>query len=242
MRRISSEDRAGVYVTVIFHLAVIIVLLLVQIGSQLKGETGFLMDFSKQEEIERRERETDFKEDISRRLDDLIGMSAPAGTPVRNVTVDRGAPLKDDRNTDAEDLYRENERLQRDLKGLDSRQEDARDETVELNGDRTSARRESERRQYSGPSVLSWTLDGRKAGTLPVPAYKCYNGGDVTVLIKVNNSGVVVSAKVVEAVSSDDGCLRKAAVRAARTSRFSMSSTAPPNQIGEITYRFISQS
>ena len=240
MHRINSEDRAGLYVTVIFHLTVIIVLLAVQIGSQLRGDTSFLMDFSRQEETERQEREADFKESISRRLDELIG-GGSYGTPVRNVTVDRSAPLKDDRNTDAEELYRENERLQRDLKGLDSRQEDARDETVDMSGAKPHEERKSDRRQYSGPSVLSWTLDGRKASTLPVPAYKCYNGGDVTVLIKVNNSGAVVSAKIVEAVSSADECLRKAAVRAARTSRFSMSSTAPANQVGEITYRFIAQ-
>ncbi len=240
MRRINSEDKAGLYVTVIFHLTVIIVLLAVQIGSQFRGDTSFLMDFSRQEETERQEREADFKESISRRLDELIG-GGSYGIPVRNVTVDRSAPLKDDRNTDAEELYRENERLQRDLKGLDSRQEDARDETVDMSGTKPHEERKSDRRQYSGPSVLSWTLDGRKASTLPVPAYKCYNGGDVTVLIKVNNSGAVVSAKIVEAVSSADECLRKAAVRAARTSRFSMSSTAPANQVGEITYRFIAQ-
>ncbi len=239
MRRISSEDRAGLYVTVIFHLAVIIVLLAVQIGSQLKGDTSFLMDFSRQEKIEREEQEADFKESISRRLDEMIS-GGTYGTPVRNVTVDRSAPLKDDRNTDAEELYRENERLQRDLRGLDSREEDAREETVDIDR-RPAAERKPDRRQYSGPSVLSWTLDGRKASTLPVPAYKCYNGGDVTVLIKVNNSGAVVSAKVVEAVSSNDECLRKSAIRAARTSRFSMSATAPASQVGEITYRFLHQ-
>lgn len=240
MRRINSEDRAGLYITVIFHLAVIIVLLAVQIGAQLKGDTSFLMDFSKQEELEKQEKESNFKESISRRLDELIG-GASAGTPVRNVTVDRSAPLKDDRNTDAEELYRENERLQRDLKGLDSRQEDATEETVDISGTSPRKDKKQENRQYSGPSVLSWTLDSRKASTLPVPAYKCYNGGDVTMLIKVNNSGVVVAAKVVDAVSSTDECLRKAAVRAARTSRFSASSTAPANQVGEITYRFVAQ-
>ena len=240
MRRMNSEDKAGLYITVIFHLTVIIVLLAVQIGSQLKGDTSFLMDFSKQEETERQEKEADFKESISRRLDELIS-GGSAGTPVRNVTVDRSAPLKDDRNTDAEELYRENERLQRDLKGQDSRQEDARDETVDMG--RTNPREEKKRdnRQYSGPSVLSWTLDGRKASTLPIPAYKCYNGGDVTVLIKVNNSGTVVAAKVVDAVSSPDECLRKSAIRAARTSRFSASASAPASQVGEITYRFVAQ-
>ena len=240
MRRINSEDKAGLYITVIFHLTVIIVLLAVQIGSQLKEDTSFLMDFSKQEETERLEKEADFKESISRRLDELISGSS-AGTPVRNVTVDRSAPLKDDRNTDAEELYKENERLQRDLKGLDSREEDARNETVDLSADRHEEKNSGEKKAYAGAAVLSWTLDGRKASTLKVPAYQCYNGGDVTVLVKVNNKGVVVSAKVVEAVSSTDECLRKNAIRAARTSRFSASSTAPANQVGEITYRFLAQ-
>lgn len=239
MRRLNSEDKAGIYVTAIFHLAVIIVLLAVQIGSYMKKDTSFLMDFSKQEAIERQEKEENFKESISRRLDDLI--AGPLGTPVRNVTVDRNAPLKDDRNTDAEELYRENERLQRDLKGLDSREENAVDETVDLSGDRHDRPESPEKKAYSGASVLSWTLDGRKASTLKVPAYQCYDGGDVTVLIKVNNQGVVVNAKVVEAVSSTDECLRKNAVRAARTSRFSASTTAPANQVGEITYRFVHQ-
>lgn len=239
MRRINSEDKAGLYITVIFHLTVIIVLLAVQIGSQLKEDASFLMDFSKQEEIEREEKETEFKESISKRLDELI--AGPSGVPVRNVTVDRNAPLKDDRNTDAEELYKENERLQRDLKGLDSREEDARNETVDLSADRHEEKNSGEKKAYAGAAVLSWTLDGRKASTLKVPAYQCYNGGDVTVLVKVNNKGVVVSAKVVEAVSSTDECLRKNAIRAARTSRFSASSTAPANQVGEITYRFLAQ-
>ena len=77
MRRMNSEDKAGLYITVIFHLTVIIVLLAVQIGSQLKGDTSFLMDFSRQEETERLEKEADFKESISRRLDELISGGRP---------------------------------------------------------------------------------------------------------------------------------------------------------------------
>ena len=70
---------------------------------------------------------------------------------------------------------------------------------------------------------------------------RCYGAGDVTVIITVNNAGQVVAAKVMEGISSDDQCLRNFAVRAARLSRFSASQTAPPNQTGEIVYRFIAQ-
>lgn len=235
---IPEDNRAGLYFTAIFHLAVIIVLLLVGIGSELGVEGSFVMDFSKQEQKEKEIKEEEFRESISRRLDELI--SGAAAPMVRNVTVDNNAPLKDDRGTDADELYRENERLQRDLKGLDSRYEDAVNETVDLKPE-PQKKESAPQKAYSGPSVLRWTLDGRRASSLKVPAYKCYNAGDVTVMIKVNNQGTVVYAKVVDELSSEDECLRKEAVRAARLSRFSIKTDAPANQPGEITYRFIAQ-
>ena len=235
---IPEDNRAGLYFTAIFHLAVIIVLLLAGIGSELGVENSFVMDFSKQEQKEKEIKEEEFRESISRRLDELI--SGAAAPMVRNVTVDNNAPLKDDRGTDADELYKENERLQRDLNGLDSRYEDAVNETVDLKSE-PDRKDTPQNKAYSGPYVLRWTLDGRKASILKVPAYKCYNAGDVTVMIKVNPQGVVVYAKVVDELSSEDECLRKEAVRAARLSKFSIKTDAPANQPGEITYRFIAQ-
>ena len=234
-----NEDRAGLYITIIFHLMVIIVLLAYQIDSTLKKEESFVLDFSKQEEIEKMEKEKAFKEDISKRLDDLIAAARSSSDQIRNITVDAGSQLKDDRNTDADQLYKDAERLAQDLRDGHAEQEDARDETVEL---QTQKRQENtEKKEYKGPSVLSYNLDGRKASHLKIPAYRCYGSGDVTVIITVNNAGQVVGAKVLDAVSSDDQCLRNYAIRAARLSRFSASTTAPPNQTGEILYRFIAQ-
>lgn len=234
-----SEDKAGLYITIIFHLVVIIVLLAYQIDSTLKREESFVLDFSKQEEIERRQKEEAFKEDISRRLDDLISAARSSSEPIRNIAVDAGSKLKDDRNTDADQLYKDAERLAQELR--DGQQlEDAREETVELKPEKKKSD-DSKKKEYSGPSVLSYNLDGRKASHLKIPAYRCYGSGDVTVIITVNNAGQVVGAKVLDAVSSNDQCLRNFAVRAARLSRFSASTTAPANQTGEILYRFIAQ-
>ena len=94
---------------------------------------------------------------------------------------------------------------------------------------------------YSGPSVLSWSLDGRKATHLPIPAYRCVGAGEVTVIITVNNQGTVVDAKIDDGASSKDGCLRSFATRAARLSKFNASTTAPARQMGTITYLFIAQ-
>ena len=237
----NKEDRAGLYLTVIFHLTVIIVLLLYSIDSTLKREESFVLDFSKQEEIERKEKEEIFKEDISRRLDEMIAAAQSNSAPIRNIAVDAGSTrLKDDRGTDAEQLYKDAERLAKDLKngGKDAIEEDAREETVEMQHQKKS---DTDQKEYSGPSVVSYNLDGRKASHLKIPAYRCYGAGDVTVVITVNNAGMVVKAEVMDAVSSDDQCLRRFAVRAARLSRFSASQTAPPNQQGEILYRFIAQ-
>ena len=236
----NKENRAGLYLTVIFHLTVIIVLLLYQIDSTLRKEESFVLDFSKQEEIERRKEEAEFKEDISKRLDELIAAAKSSSTPIRNIAVD-ASQLKDDRGTDAEQLYKDAERLAKDLKNgqKDAIEEDARNETVELPSQ--NKKDDSKAKEYSGPSVVSYTLDGRKASHLKIPAYRCNGGGDVTVIITVNNGGNVVGAKVMDSISSSDQCLRNFAVRAARLSKFSASQTAPPNQTGEIVYRFIAQ-
>ena len=238
----NKEDRAGLYITVIFHLTVIIVLLLYQIDSTVRREESFVLDFSKQEEIERRQREEIFKEDISKRLDELIAAAQNSSAPIRNIATDASrAQLRDDRGTDAEELYKEAERLAQDLKNgqKDAIEDNAVDETVEMQHQQKKS--PENQKEYSGPSVLSYTLDGRKASHLPIPAYRCYGAGDVTVIITVDNSGRVVRAKVMEEISSSDNCLRNFAVRAARLSRFSASSDAPANQTGEIVYRFIAQ-
>ena len=237
----NKEDRAGLYLTVIFHLTVIIVLLLYSIDTTLRREESFVLDFSKQEEIEKKEKEEIFKEDISRKLDELISAAQSSSAPIRNLAVDAtNSRLKDDRGTDAEQLYKDAERLAKDLKSghKDAIEEDARQETVEMQHQKKS---DANQKEYSGPSVVSYTLDGRKASHLKIPAYRCYGAGDVTVIITVNNAGQVVKAEVMDGISSDDQCLRSFAVRAARLSRFSASQTAPPNQKGEILYRFIAQ-
>lgn len=238
----NKENRAGLYLTVIFHLTVIIVLLIYQIDSTMRKEESFVLDFSKQEEIERKEKEQIFKEDISRRLDELIAAAQSSDGQIRNIAVDASrAQLKDDRGTDAEQLYKEAERLANELKNgqRDAIEEDAIEETVEMQHQKKPDNRQQ--KEYSGPSVVSYSLDGRKASHLKIPAYRCYGSGDVTVIITVNNAGMVVNAKVMDDISATDRCLRDFAVRAARLSRFSASQNSPANQTGEIVYRFIAQ-
>lgn len=238
--RKNLENKAGLYLTIIFHLVVVIVLLVYQIDSSIKSETSFVLDFTKQEELEKEMREEQKKVEISRRLEDMIAAARASQPQIRNIAVDASnKPLKDDRNTDADQLYKDAEKLARELKnGQSAIEEDAREETVDLNNTKTD---NTNRKEYSGPSVVSYSLDGRKASHLKVPAYRCYGSGDVVVIITVDPQGRVVNAQVMDELSSSDPCHRKEAIRAARLSRFSVSSTAPARQTGEIIYRYIAQ-
>lgn len=233
-----KEDRAGFYITVIFHLLVIIVLLASQIGYTISKENSFLLDFSRQEDIEKLKKELTFKEEISRHIEELVGSGSVPTSEIRNIAVNRGQ-LKDDRGTDAEQLYKDAEKLQRDIKSqvdLSSYNDD-----LVAVPDRSSQPKEDNQKKYSGPSVVSYQLDGRKASRLSIPAYRCMGAGEVTVTIVVDNSGKVIVAKVQDEVSSSDACLRNFAVRAARASLFSTSPTAPARQAGNIVYSFIAQ-
>ena len=130
MRRLRKEEKAGIYTTVIVHLAVVIVLLVAGLDWSIRQESSFVLDFSKleekerlEEEVQRLKEEAEFKESIAERLQRHID----AAPPVRGFAVDRGA-LKDDRGTDAEQLYKDAQRLQEELaRGYEVHQEDVAD-------------------------------------------------------------------------------------------------------------------
>ena len=236
--KLTPDQKAGLYITAIIHLAVIIVLLVCQIGYSVQRENSFVLDFTKQEEKEAQEQKEELHRSAIAQLENML--SAVRSQPVRNVTVNR-SQLKDDRNTDADQLYRDAERLAQDLKDGQHRQQDNPDDYVQDPVTPPSDPKPRKQETYSGPSVLSWSLDGRKASRLPIPAYRCVGAGEVTVIITVNNQGTVVDAKVDDGASSKDGCLRSFATRAARLSKFNASATAPARQLGTITYLFIAQ-
>jgi hypothetical protein len=237
VRKPDEGDKAGLYITVIFHLGLLIILLVCQIGSAIRKGDTFVIDFSKQEAKEQVQKEMNLKEEVAEKINQMLESSA--GVPVRNVAVDRGA-LKDDRNTNAEELYKEAEKLDKELKSGFKVEEDDED-YVAVNKPQPKKEEASSKDAYKGPSVVSYELEGRKASRLSIPAYRCLGAGYVTVIITVNPQGSVISAKIQEDVSSDDKCLRDFAIRAAKLSRFSASTSAPARQVGNIVYMFIAQ-
>lgn len=220
----------------------IITLLAYNIGKHLAREETFVMDLSQIEAAERELQEQIFREDIGKKIDDLLAASRNSQTELKNITVNAGSTLKDDRNTDVEQLMKDAERLKNELKQNQlSDMEDATDESVDLSEDKSQERKDVKKEEYSGPSLVSFTLDNRYLTKPSTPSYKCFGSGDVTVIIKVDRSGNVTEAKILDEVSSSDECIRKYAVRAARLTKFNASPTAPNRQTGDILYRFVSQ-
>lgn len=204
------------------------------------------MDFTKQEDLERQmkemeelQKEVEKLADIKQKLEEKLAANVPStSSDVKNLAVNTGKPLKDDRGTNAEQLYKDAAKLQENLKK--EYKSDIADDSGE-EGVQTPGKDNGPKESYSGPSVLRYTLDGRTATHLPIPAYRCYDGGEVTVIIQVSRQGIVMNAQVNESVSSTSKCLREFALRAARQSKFSKSNTAPERQVGEIVYQFIAQ-
>ena len=235
----SNGNLAGILITVSIHLAVIIILLLTVVEPSIRKQSAtYEFDFTKQDEIEKLEKEVQRQKALNDRLEKLLKENGVGSEPVRNITVDRGS-LKDDRGTDAEKLYREAERIQKQYEEIMSRGDDS---FIAMKEPRHSEKKEEEQKSvYSGPSVLSYEVPGRKGSYLPIPAYKCMGEGEVTVNVTVNPQGKVIAASVKDDVSSDDSCLRAYAVRAAQSSMFSSKAGAPAKEYGYITYRFIAQ-
>ena len=236
----NEEAKAGIYTTLVFHLSILIVLLLASIGTIAGEESSFVLDFSKQEEKEEEIKEEDLKEEASRQVAELL--SALPKESIRNVAVDAGAKLKDNTGKTGTDLYKEAAELQKrlDASKAEALREMSEEETVDT-GTVSEEKEDKTAQSYTGPSILRYSLEGRKAVHLPIPAYKGERGGDVYVAIWVNQQGRVVEAKIKDAQSCKDGQLRSLALDAAKRSRFSAKTSAPAKQEGEIVYRFIKQ-
>ena len=100
---------------------------------------------------------------------------------------------------------------------------------------------------YGGNVMVSWSLTERTAHLnnnwyVRNPGYTCDQDsyGKITIQIKVDQNGSVIYASVLEKGDASQ-CMINQAIKYAKLSRFNYSITATSNQIGTITYTFISQ-
>ena len=149
----------------------------------------------------------------------------------------------EDHRTDASELYGEAEMVQRRV------QQNAKAYAAGLATEQRLLNRRYEgeggvgSQKVKGKVTVSYSLKDpvRHALHMPVPAYLCQGGGEVVVNIVVNRNGEVLDAKIDEALSEQNTCLRQAALAKAAASVFNADSSAPARQRGTISYLFISQ-
>lgn len=236
-----SRYQVAIYVTVIFHLCVAITLMSFRLHTVPHSPPMEIVlgDFA-DEDAEKLEALQHEKELLEQEVDKLLRQTREQ---LRNVAVNEEWKKKegDARST----LLDANDELQKRIaatRQLLDRQEAPDGNAELLQNSRPDApdNKPEKNKLYTGPSVMSYRLEGRREYSLPVPVYLCESGGDVVVAIVVARDGSVTSASVDEKKSAAAPCIREAARQAALQSRFSVAASSK-SQHGSITYRFIPQ-
>ncbi|MFI3299765.1 MAG: energy transducer TonB [Rikenellaceae bacterium] len=238
------RHRIGLLVTVVVYLSLAIMFVTYKIVVQQVPVQSVEIEFQEMELIE----EVVEQEDEIQQIEDYYG--GRVDNRISNADSKFNETLRDSKNSNASEIYDEAERVQRELA---EGQERFRREMQELEGggrqDNTVPEsnvksKDGDRNQdafVGGNVTVSFSLDGRTALYLDIPAYKCMSGGKVVVNISVNRNGYVTSASVERSTSTSDNCLHREAVASAKASTFNVSASAPDSQKGSITYVFVAQ-
>ncbi|PID90121.1 MAG: hypothetical protein CSA97_04530 [Bacteroidetes bacterium] len=241
LARTWERHRVGILLTVVANLLAIILMLLINIHGQARFVESEVIFAIEEPEVAQEE------ETVKEVTRDRSWERETQQQQVRNIAVDQqdkalNAGLGDEKKIDAEELYREAARVRAEMEANRERfmEKDAIGETTVPNTEKKAVSAPAAS-SYQGPSVVSYSLKGRKAYELPVPAYRCKRGGIVVVDIAVNREGKVVATSIDTPNSEQDPCLHSEAKRAAKRSLFSPVSQGPLRQHGSITYMFVAQ-
>lgn len=244
-----KRNRYGVMGTIAFHMLVVILLLIFQLNTKKSfSESEIFIDIPPElteqllkEEQEKIEEVLEEKNaEINKSVDELL----------RSIAVNQDLKKSDsDPKRKLENMIKE---IRTDLEQYGS--DDAASVAGNLNEyrkDSLSAEEAKEKQklldslesiEYSGPSSVYYSLEGRHKVYLPIPVFKCEGEGLIVVKIVVNRAGRVLESKVLEGESAvQDDCLYAAALQASKRTRFNASTNSMAQQIGKITYHFVKQ-
>ncbi|GHT80435.1 hypothetical protein FACS189467_2560 [Bacteroidia bacterium] len=239
--------KAGIYTTLIFHLCVVIVLLGLKIRTvsyQIPAEIEIAFDEEKeqlrqqQEQREQRQQEEkNIQAELAREIRQQLAEERASAMRLRNVAVNEKTPTDN-----KDDVLAENAELQKRIAATyRMMREQNNSENAVLPSKAPKKAGKKGEKSYTGPSVLSYRVPGRKAYYLPVPVYKCEAGGQITVAIVVAQTGDVVSVQIDKTHSTTaDNCLWETAVDAALRSKFDVGKGTLRQQ-GYIIYQFVAQ-
>ncbi len=242
----AKKNIYGVMGTIIVHLIVAIIFLLVKLSSDFKNtDDGILIDLeSLQDEVTELQKKVEQAENNEDNAFDNFHDIAVNEASQSDVDFDINEyidAVKDEMIKEGElsednfiDRAKEAQNAEGDLQYMEEKTD-----INENQDDNTIAKMED---NYRGPTRIFYDLKDWTRNELPIPIYKCPDGGSVTVEITVDPYGKVIYA-VVKAVESNtnDYCLKNAALKAAKKSTFTYNKDSPSKQKGTITYIFTSQ-
>lgn len=243
------RNKYGVMGTIAFHMGLFIILILLKLNTKREfSESQIFIEIPPEliEKLEKEEQERieqkleEKKSEISESVDELLrsiavnqNVSKSPSDPKQNIE-----KMIEEIKNDL-DEYGSDEGIGK-TKGLKEYKKDSLKAVQEREKQRILDSLESI--EYSGPSSVYYSLEGRHKIFLPIPVFTCEGEGLIVVQIWVTRDGKVIQSKILKEKSGvEDECLFEAALLASRKTRFNVSSKSPEQQQGTITYHFVKQ-
>lgn len=228
-----SRHQKGIYITLIFHLLILIVLVSFKINAHhQQNSTQILFDFSTLEPDHSQLTEEE-KSELHQQI------QAARQNQIHNANVDANVNEKlIDRLDKNVDVYREAAETQQRLQETYQRQTNVPQEK-QTESDVPSETPLPSSSKSIDKVAVEYDIPYRKAVKLPTPIYQCQTYGKVIVAVEVNAKGYVVRAGVIRQQSTGDECLQEAALKAAKLSRFTIRESQTDK--GTISYLFEAQ-
>jgi TonB family protein len=237
-----KDNQIGIYTAVIFHLLIFLTLAVNEIRTrEIRSKSIELVfqSIEQEPEITPEDERNKIEEELNKMLRDMPNPDVRLPNLSMNAAA-QGSASGRGQGSVSFFSSRNSASIRAEREKTEKTQEEKKDTGLDDITSDEPAQSGEESQAYKGPSIVSYYLEGRVAIYLPVPSYKCLNGGDVTVLIEVNSQGYVVNAEIDKRNSSNDECLHHAAIDAAERARFSTAAKSD-NQKGNIVYRFVPQ-
>lgn len=242
------EHRIGILTTVVVYMSCIIAFLSYRIVINQATNEMIAIEFEKEKLPEQEPTPEEIKQKEIEMLHEQA--FAKAQNKISNENSKFNTSLRDSKKSNAEEIYKEAERVTREVaagkaayeSGLAELSEASKKKPKTESSNQSAEKGDKNQREnVKGNVFVSYDLKNRTDTYLHKPAYQCQYGGMVVVNITVNQSGKVIAAVVDKATSSTDGCIIKMAEQSALASTFDASTSAPDKQKGTITYRFVPQ-
>jgi hypothetical protein len=244
IKKFVAKNLVAILYTLIFHLAVLIILIFVRVeGLKNDQELGIRLEFEEKtvDEIlagEELNIPPEWLEEVIRQRE---------ASSNRAVNLNAENRLSEEISTDGyiQDLLDQIEM---------ARNQEDREKLEELQAILASADfvppsespDEQKQGEYTGPTNITYEFleepRQRQKVDLTIPVYRCQGSGLVRVKILVRRDGSVISAEIEEPIEGEDRvCFADAAIAAALSSRFRIEINAPEKQRAVITYSFVAQ-